>query len=122
MDYPDIGRIDDGVWSHGEAKRELKSNTQFTEEELEELLGLMFELGIDTDSCVTCGAVNPDEHDEDCLFSHLTNRIREELEKMKAESQGVDPIIDPSSLAGTWPGEDDDGFEESIDKLRHPER
>ena len=22
MDYPDIGRIDDGVWSHGEAKVE----------------------------------------------------------------------------------------------------
>ena len=40
----------------------------------------------------------------------------------KAEMPEVDPIIDPSSLAGTWPGEDDDGFEESIDKLRHPER
>jgi len=31
-------------------------------------------------------------------------------------------MTNPSSLAGTWPGEDDDGFEESIDKLRHPER
>ena len=27
-----------------------------------------------------------------------------------------------ASLSGTWPGEPDDGFEASIDELRHPER
>jgi len=56
-----------------------------------------------------------------------TQFTREEPEEKartiaKAEMPEVDPIIDPSSLAGTWPGGDDDGFEDSIDKLRHPER
>ena len=55
----------------------------------------------------------------------LRDMVRRQMSAMEAiedESQGVDPIIDPSSLAGTWPGGDDDGFEDSIDKLRHPER
>ncbi|MCY4244736.1 MAG: hypothetical protein OXE47_05385 [Gammaproteobacteria bacterium] len=36
--------------------------------------------------------------------------------------QGVKPIKDVRELFGTWPGEPDDGFEEMIDRLRHPER
>lgn len=35
-----------------------------------------------------------------------------------AEAQGVQPLTDVSFLFGTWPGEDDDGFEETVDKLR----
>ena len=37
-----------------------------------------------------------------------------------ARLQGVQPTTDVSSLFGTWPGEEDDGFEEMIDELRHP--
>ena len=36
-----------------------------------------------------------------------------------ADAQGVRPIEDVGILFGTWPGEPDDGFEESIDMLRH---
>jgi hypothetical protein len=35
-----------------------------------------------------------------------------------AVSQGVDPISDVSEIVGTWPGTDDDGFEEDILALR----
>ncbi len=37
-----------------------------------------------------------------------------------AESQNVKPMKDVRTLFGTWPGEEDDGFEESINELRHP--
>lgn len=37
-----------------------------------------------------------------------------------AESQNVKPMTDVRVLYGTWPGEEDDGFEELIDELRHP--
>ncbi len=37
-----------------------------------------------------------------------------------AQSQHVQPLADARALFGTWPGEDDDGFEASIDELRHP--
>jgi len=37
-----------------------------------------------------------------------------------AESQNVKPMADVRTLFGTWPGEEDDGFEETIDELRHP--
>ena len=37
-----------------------------------------------------------------------------------AKAQNVKPILDVRVLFGTWPGEVDDGFEESIDELRHP--
>ena len=33
--------------------------------------------------------------------------------------QNVAPIADIRSLYGTWPGDPDDGFEESIEELRH---
>ncbi len=39
-----------------------------------------------------------------------------------AESQGVKPITDVHKLFGTWPGEDDDGFEESIYELRQGDK
>ncbi|RLC06431.1 MAG: hypothetical protein DRI57_26860 [Deltaproteobacteria bacterium] len=35
-----------------------------------------------------------------------------------AEAQGVRPIQDITALFGTWPGEEDDGFEEEIRRLR----
>ena len=37
-----------------------------------------------------------------------------------AHSQNVRPMADVHSLFGTWPGEEDDGFEAAIDELRHP--
>ncbi len=40
----------------------------------------------------------------------------EELERL----QNVEPLSDVEELSGTWPGDDDDGFEEAIDALRHP--
>lgn len=36
-----------------------------------------------------------------------------------AYSQGVRPMTDVRVLFGTWPGEEEDGFEEAIDELRH---
>lgn len=39
-----------------------------------------------------------------------------------AYSQNVRPMTSVQALFGTWPGEEDDGFEEMIDELRHPER
>ncbi|MCP4546632.1 MAG: hypothetical protein GY835_09235 [bacterium] len=36
-----------------------------------------------------------------------------------AQSQNVKPMVDVGALFGTWPGEEDDGFEEAIDELRH---
>ncbi len=38
-----------------------------------------------------------------------------------AESQSVKPISDIQILFGTWPGEDDDEFEISVDEQRHHE-
>ncbi len=38
-----------------------------------------------------------------------------------AHSQNVQPVPDVRSLFGTWPGEEDDGFEAAIDELRHPD-
>ena len=37
-----------------------------------------------------------------------------------AHSQDVQPLADVQSLFGAWPGEQDDGFEEAINELRHP--
>ena len=36
-----------------------------------------------------------------------------------AHSQNILPMMDVSVMFGTWPGEDDDGFEAAIDELRH---
>ncbi len=38
-----------------------------------------------------------------------------------AQAQNVKPMMDVSALFGTWPGEVDDGFEESIDEMRRDE-
>ena len=40
----------------------------------------------------------------------------EELERV----QGVQRVNEVEELFGTWPGDDDDGFEEAIDALRRP--
>jgi hypothetical protein len=37
-----------------------------------------------------------------------------------AQAQNVHPLADVRVLFDTWPGEQDDGFEEAIDRLRHP--
>ena len=37
-----------------------------------------------------------------------------------AQAQDVHPMANVRALFGTWPGEDDDGFEAAIDELRHP--
>jgi len=37
-----------------------------------------------------------------------------------AAAQGVQPMSDITALFGSWPGEIDDNFEESILKLRRP--
>ena len=36
-----------------------------------------------------------------------------------AHSQNVQPIVDVRALFGTWPGEENDGFEAAVDELRH---
>ncbi len=37
-----------------------------------------------------------------------------------ARAQNVQPMTDVKSLFGTWPGDEDDGFEATVDELRHP--
>ena len=37
-----------------------------------------------------------------------------------ARAQNVQPIRDVQALFGTWPGDEDDGFEAAVDELRHP--
>ena len=39
-----------------------------------------------------------------------------------AESQGVKPTADARVFFGTWPDQENDGFEESIDELRRVHR
>lgn len=39
-----------------------------------------------------------------------------------ARAQGVTPLVDVGVLAGTWPGDADDGFDDSVDTLRHGEK
>lgn len=50
-------------------------------------------------------------------FSFWESLTLEELAKL----QNVRPIEDIRDLFGTWPGDADDGFEEDIARLRHPE-
>ena len=37
-----------------------------------------------------------------------------------ARSQNVEPMADVQPMFGTWPGQENDGFEAAIDALRHP--
>ena len=39
-----------------------------------------------------------------------------------AHAQNVQPMADVSALFGTWPGEENDGFEAAIEELRHPDK
>jgi hypothetical protein len=36
-----------------------------------------------------------------------------------ARAQNVQPLTDVQVLFGTWPGDEDDGFEEAVHDLRH---
>jgi hypothetical protein len=36
-----------------------------------------------------------------------------------ARAQNVQPLTDVQVLFGTWPGDEDDGFEEAVYNLRH---
>ena len=36
-----------------------------------------------------------------------------------AHAQNVKPMTDVQALFGTWPGDEDDGFEVAVDELRH---
>jgi hypothetical protein len=46
--------------------------------------------------------------------ARLGGRSLDEL----AKSQNVQPMADVRALFGSWPGEEDDGFEENIEELR----
>ena len=37
-----------------------------------------------------------------------------------ARAQNVKPLTDVEALFGTWPGDEDDGFEAAVDELRYP--
>jgi len=37
-----------------------------------------------------------------------------------ARSQDVRPMADVRAMFGTWPGDENDGFEAAIEELRHP--
>ena len=37
-----------------------------------------------------------------------------------ARAQNVKPMTDVEALFGTWPGDEDDGFEAAVDELRYP--
>ena len=37
-----------------------------------------------------------------------------------ARVQNVKPMTDVQPMFGTWPGQENDGFEAAIDELRHP--
>ncbi len=50
----------------------------------------------------------------------LDFRAEMTLEEL-VSSQHVSPITEIDSLFGTWPGQDDDGFEESVRSIRYLE-
>lgn len=52
-------------------------------------------------------------------IEHVDCRPIEDILDELAQSQQVQLMADVRSLFGTWPGETDDGFEASIDDLRH---
>ncbi len=54
---------------------------------------------------------------DDETFLSLDFRNSPTIEEL-AEAQGVKPLQDITALFGTWPGEEDDGFEENIRALR----
>ena len=52
--------------------------------------------------------------------SHSRSGRSPGLEEL-AESQSVSVMEDVEALYRTWPGDDDDGFEQSVDELRRVE-
>ena len=52
---------------------------------------------------------------DDEIWTFWESRTLEEL----AHMQNVQPIADARALFGTWPGEENDGFEAAIEDLRH---
>ncbi|MCX7048061.1 MAG: hypothetical protein NTX50_21560 [Candidatus Sumerlaeota bacterium] len=56
----------------------------------------------------------PEGQKEPAEASFWRHQTIEEL----AAKQRVNPVTDLKLLQGTWPGEDDDGFEEWIEELR----
>ena len=54
---------------------------------------------------------------DDERWTFWESRTLEEL----ARAQNVQPIADARALFGTWPGEENDGFEAAIEELRHPD-
>lgn len=62
---------------------------------------------------------------EDAIDLSLQKKVSQEfwhspnLEEL-ARSQDVQPMTDIRAIFGTWPGEEDDGFEAAIDELRNP--
>jgi len=56
----------------------------------------------------------PDDHGTSPASDFWNSPTIEEL----AEAQNVKPLQDIKALFGTWPGEEDDGFEEEITALR----
>ena len=70
------------------------------------------------------GVIEDRQGDAAYLPSRETSKSRSFWESPSLEdlahSQDVQPLADVQSLFGTWPGEQDDGFEEAINELRHP--
>ena len=71
------------------------------------------------------GLIEDRQGDAAYLPSRETSKSRSFWESPSLEdlahSQDVQPLADVQSLFGTWPGEPDDGFEEAINELRHPD-
>ena len=57
--------------------------------------------------------VRQDGPGPDIFWASLT---MEEL----ARAQNVRPMTEVQALFGTWPGDEDDGFEAAVDELRYP--
>ena len=74
-----------------------------------------YELALaEQESGATLAAIIPREHHGPIPHDFWMSPTLDEL----AKAQNVGPL-DTTALRGTWPGEDDDGFEEAIDELRH---
>lgn len=63
-------------------------------------------------------AAKLDDWAKGAIMRSLSARLRWAIPKVPKSR----PHINVRGLAGTWPGEADDGFEDAIDESRHPER
>lgn len=74
-----------------------------------------YELALaERESGAALAAILPRERHDSISHDFWTSPTLDEL----AKAQNVGPL-DTAALRGTWPGDDDDGFEETIDELRH---